>query len=66
MKNENQGLRIKLERIRKGVKQLELAERVGIGAVRLCRIEKGKAEPKPEELARIKQALQEITESAAA
>lgn len=58
MKSNGIGLKLKLKRIGKGIKQKDLADKVGIGAVRLCRIEKGVALPKPEEIERIKQALE--------
>ena len=58
------GLAIKLERIKQGRKQLEIAHVTGIHATRLSKIENGWEKPRPDELASIQRALgiNELTE----
>lgn len=51
------GIRIKLARINKGMKQKELAEKMGIKQAALCQWERGKRKPKIETLERIARAL---------
>jgi DNA-binding transcriptional regulator YiaG len=51
------GLDLKLFRIKKGIKQKELAKQAGISASTLCLIESGRINPRPEELDRLKMAL---------
>jgi putative transcriptional regulator len=38
--------KLKAERVKKGIKQGELAKRLGISSQYLCKIEKGTAEPR--------------------
>ena len=42
------GLDLKLARIRAGLKQYEVASKVGIGPTQLCEIETGRREPSPQ------------------
>lgn len=58
------GLELKIERIRRGIKQFELSLQTGIRAPRLSVIENGRETPKPEELEAICRALK-IDESSA-
>lgn len=46
-------LDLKIARIKVGLKQYELAARVGIGPTKLCEIESGRREVSPELLERI-------------
>ncbi|WP_099329394.1 helix-turn-helix transcriptional regulator [Clostridium paraputrificum] len=48
---------IKAERIRRGIKQEEFANKVGITPQHLCRIEKGKSFPRKKLMLRIAEAL---------
>lgn len=50
-------LELKLERIKSGLKQYELAARVGIGPTQLSEIETGRREPSPQLLQRILKVL---------
>lgn len=52
-----EGMRIKIARIRKGLKQKELARLAGIHQVRLCRIETGRGKPRPDEIKRLQQEI---------
>lgn len=52
------GLELKLRRIKVGLKQYEVAARVGISANRLCEIELGRRTGAPDLLARICKALE--------
>jgi transcriptional regulator with XRE-family HTH domain len=47
------GLELKIVRLRAGLKQYELAAKVGIAPTQLCEIETGRREPAPELLERI-------------
>ena len=49
----NKGLELKIARLRAGLKQYELAARVGIAPTQLCEIETGRREVPPELLERI-------------
>jgi len=49
----NEGLKLKIARLRAGVKQYELAAKVGIASTQLCEIETGRREVSPELLKRI-------------
>lgn len=49
----NKGLELKIARLRAGLKQYELAAKVGIAATQLCEIEAGRRELSPELLERI-------------
>lgn len=51
------GLQIKLARIRRGIKQGELARSVGMIQKKLCWIESGKQKATIEEIAAIREAL---------
>lgn len=51
------GIRIKLARINKGMKQKELAEKMGIKQTAVCRWERGERTPRIETLKRIARAL---------
>ena len=57
--------RIKLARMKRGMRQLDVAVKVGIGETRLSRIETGRETPDPELIAKIAEVLgvshQEIT-----
>lgn len=50
-------LDLKIARIKAGLKQYEVAAKVGIGATQLCEIEKGRRELSPELLRRILQVI---------
>lgn len=52
------GLELKLRRIKAGLKQYEVAARVGIPANRLCEIELGRRKGEPDLLARICKAIE--------
>lgn len=47
------GLELKLKRIQTGLRQYELAARVGISPTQLCEIERGRREASPELIQRI-------------
>jgi len=49
----NKGLELKIARLRAGLKQYELAAKVGIAPTQLCEIETGRRELGPELLERI-------------
>lgn len=49
----NKGLELKIARLRAGLKQYELAAKVGIAPTQLCEIEAGRHELPPELLERI-------------
>lgn len=49
----SQGLELKIARLRAGLKQYELAAKVGIASTQLCEIEAGRREVSPELLVRI-------------
>lgn len=51
------GQRVRHWREIKGVTQLDLAEKAGIGPARLCRIEKGKTEARSKEVEALAAAL---------
>ena len=51
------GLDLKLARIRAGLKQYEVASKVGIGPTQLSEIETGRREPLPQLLQRILKVL---------
>jgi len=53
-----EGVEIKIARIRTGLRQYEVAARVGILPNRLSEIESGRRRPSPELLERILQAMQ--------
>lgn len=53
------GLELKLRRIKTGLKQYEVAARVGISASRLCEIELGRRKVSPDLMARICKALEQ-------
>ena len=50
---DNKGLELKIARLRAGLKQYELAAKVGIAPTQLCEIETGRRELSPELLERI-------------
>ncbi|MBV4439328.1 helix-turn-helix transcriptional regulator [Clostridium tyrobutyricum] len=50
--------KLKAERVRKGIKQGELAKRLGITPQYLCKIEKGVADPRRELMLEIAHILQ--------
>lgn len=54
---ERVGLELKIARIRKGIKQWELARQVGICQNTLSLIEQGRRKPAPELLRRLLEAL---------
>ncbi len=49
----NNGLQLKIARLRAGLKQYELAAKVGISPTQLCEIETGRREVPPDLLDRI-------------
>ena len=49
----SQGLELKIARIRAGLKQYQLAAKLGIAPTQLCEIENGRREVSPELLERI-------------
>lgn len=49
----SQGLELKIARLRAGLKQYEMAAKVGIASTQLCEIETGRREVSPELLERI-------------
>ena len=49
----SKGLALKIARLRAGIKQYELAAKVGIAPTQLCEIEGGRRQPSAELLARI-------------
>lgn len=53
------GLELKVRRIRRGVKQLQLSRETGISATRLSMIENGWVQPRADELERYEKALGE-------
>lgn len=50
---DNKGLEVKIARLRAGLKQYELAAKVGIAPTQLCEIETGRRELPPDLLQRI-------------
>lgn len=54
---EDAGLNLKIERMRKRIKQIDLSEKTGIPQSRLSFIENGRSAARPDELQKIKQAL---------
>lgn len=54
------GLEIKITRLRVGLKQYELAARVGITQTKLSEIECGRLHPGPELMDRILEVLEEV------
>ena len=50
---DNKGLELKIARLRAGLKQYELAAKVGIAPTQLCEIETGRRELPPDLLQRI-------------
>ena len=59
------GLQLRVARLRAGIKQWELAQRVGVSGTVLSRIETGSREPDPDLLARLWEALLQPAETAA-
>ncbi len=57
-----QGLELKIARLRVGLKQFELAAKVGIASTQLCEIETGRREASPELLERILTAISSVAE----
>jgi transcriptional regulator with XRE-family HTH domain len=53
------GLEIKIARLRAGLKQYELAAKVGITQTKLSEIECGRLQPSPELLQRVLQVIEE-------
>ena len=51
------GLQLKIERIRLGLRQFELAAQAGIHPSRLSLIESGRVTPHPDELMRLREVL---------
>jgi transcriptional regulator with XRE-family HTH domain len=51
------GIELKIERIKQGRKQLDLARQIGMHSTRLSKIENGWEQPRPEELDAIRHAL---------
>lgn len=51
--------KLKAQRVKKGIKQGALANRLGISPQYLCKIEKGEAEPKRDLMLKIAEALGE-------
>ena len=56
----HEGLELKIARLRAGIKQYELAARVGIGATQLSEIEQGRRPITPELREKIKKVLNEV------
>ena len=56
----NKGIELKIRRLRIGLKQYELAAKVGIAPTQLCEIETGRRQPSPELLERILQVINGI------
>ena len=54
-----EGLKVKIARIRAGIRQYELAARLGITQSKLSEIETGRREASPELIARILEAIEE-------
>ena len=52
------GLDLKIARLRAGLRQYEVAARVGVTATKLCEIEGGRRSPSPELLERILAVIQ--------
>jgi transcriptional regulator with XRE-family HTH domain len=59
------GLRLRVARLRAGLKQWELAQRAGVSGTVLSRIETGAREADPALLARLWAALEEASEAVA-
>jgi transcriptional regulator with XRE-family HTH domain len=57
------GLNIKAERVRAGLRQADLAERVGLSTAAICHIERGVRDPKATLLQSIARALDVSIES---
>ncbi len=53
----NNGLQLKIARLRAGLKQYELVAKIGISATQLCEIETGRREVSPDLLERILQVI---------
>lgn len=56
-RRNNNGIELKIARIRMGLKQYELAAKIGIAQTQLCEIEAGRRKPSPELLERILQVV---------
>ena len=56
----HEGLELKTARLRPGIKQYELAARVGIGATQLSELEQGRHPLTPELREKIKKVLDEV------
>lgn len=54
----NEGIELKIRRLRVGLKQYRVAAEVGIAPTQLCEIESGRRKPSPELLARIVEVIQ--------
>lgn len=52
-----EGIQLKILRIEAGLRQYEVAARVGVPATKLCEIEGGRRRPSPELLERILQVI---------
>lgn|GEM_PF-3424023 len=48
------GKRLKVVRVAQGLSQADVAQRVGISENRLCKFETGRAQPRPDELGRLR------------
>lgn len=59
MKAITSGLELKIARLMAGLKQYELAAKLGIGTTQLCEIETGRRQPSPELVKQIKQLIDE-------
>lgn len=57
---KNKGLELKIARLRSGLKQYELAAKVGIAPTQLCEIETGRRELPPKLLDRISRVISNI------
>jgi len=60
---DNIGLELKVARLRAGLKQYELAAKVGIAPTQLCEIETGRRELPPELLNRILRVISNRTDT---
>jgi transcriptional regulator with XRE-family HTH domain len=54
------GLELKIARLKAGLKQYELAAKLGISTTQLCEIETARRQPSPELAEKIKRVLQEL------
>ena len=59
----NKGLELKIARLRAGLRQYELAARVGIAPTQLCEIETGRRELSPELLEQILRVIESSKEA---